>query len=441
MSVLGFTGLATFEIVWGARVLKVLFGGQDSIYYFAIVILAFYLVLYLFMGGQRGAINTDQYQLVIAYVGLHAMVAWAIWQGPVSFSGMDAPIIVPLILVSGFVMLGARVWWAWHESKAGKLAKALNIITVISLGGMLLALLCRRELYSLATFSWKTIDKSSPEFGWQLAAFSVLPLLFQFVDMTNWQRIAAIKEQPGKPLLRGVLEGLIQYLIESPLSWLLPVLMGLCAAQFLGKNAQGEPWDLFLAKAFAEPGILGPLLSAVIVAGIAAVFLSTADGLLSAVGYSFAYDIRKRTRLLVDRSSDSVLKAEEAAFVIAKGRMGMAVLLMITAVAFVLVDVGMKKGMEFLGLFLAMFTPMVSFAPAIVVPALTKRAAPATAAWLAIGGGGLAGIGLGVVSVFKGGIWQWGCIVAAFGVSWFFYLVGMIWSRKVGVEGGESGGQ
>lgn len=119
----------------------------------------------------------------------------------------------------------------------------------------------------------------------------------------------------------------------------------------------------------------------------------------------------------------------------------MAVLLMITAVAFVLVDVGMKKGMEFLGLFLAMFTPMVSFAPAIVVPALTKRAAPATAAWLAIGGGGLAGIGLGVVSVFKGGIWQWGCIVAAFGVSWFFYLVGMIWSRKVGVEGGESGGQ
>lgn len=116
----------------------------------------------------------------------------------------------------------------------------------------------------------------------------------------------------------------------------------------------------------------------------------------------------------------------------------MVILLFITTSSFVLVDIGMNRGFDVIGLFLSMFTPMVAFAPALVIPALTNKVTHPVFAWLGIGGGALIGVACGVVSVFEGGIWQWMSTIATFGVSWFFYLLGMFGSRDV--EGREAEG-
>lgn len=429
MSLVGFTGLAAFEIVWGARVLKVLFHGNISIYYLAIAILAFYLVLYLWLGGQRGTINTGQYQLVIAYVGIHAAVAWAILQPGVAASNIDAGIIVPLIILNGLVMLVSRLRSLRASAQASRLAKILSIITSFSLLGMLVFLLFFRELFSLNACYWKPIDGSSSEFVWQTIAFAILPLFFQFVDMTNWQRMASLAQSPSNGLLPHIRKGLRQYLIESPLSWLLPVLLGLCAAKFLTVNATDDPWDAFIGRVIAEPGLAGAFLSVAVVSGIAAIFLSTADGLLSAIGYSFTYDIHPRTRRMVDRQTSEGWKPKDVDYVVGRGRGAMAVFLGIIVAIFIAADTGANYGEKMLGLFLAFFAPMSAFAPAVIVPALTRRAASGTVAWLSIGTGAFVGIGLGIFSTFKGGIWQWLSIDASIAVSWIIYLVGFLFKR------------
>lgn len=432
MSLIGFTGLAAFEIVWGARVLKVLFHGNISIYYLAIAILGFYLVLYLWLGGQRGTINTGQYQLVIAYIGIHAAVAWVILQPGVTASSIDAGVVVPLIVANGLLMLWSRLRPVGRAAKAPSRTRVLNLITALSLLGMLICLLFFRELLSVHSLTWKPIDRSSPEFLWQTTAFALLPLFFQFVDMTNWQRMASLAQLESRGLLSHVRKGLRQYLIESPLSWLLPVLLGLCAAKFLTLKPEEDPWDAFIARIIEQPGLVGALLSIAVVSGIAAVFLSTADGLLSAIGYSFTYDVHSRTRKLVDRQGSEDWKRSDVDYVIGKGRTAMAVFLAVVIVIFILADIGSNNGEKILGVFLAFFAPMAAFAPSVMVPAVTRRAAKPAVAWLSIGSGAFVGIGLGVLSAFIGGIWQWLSIDASIAVSWSVYLIGLLFgSRKL----------
>ncbi len=432
MSIVGFTGLAAFEIVWGARILKVLFNGNVSVYYLAIFILAGYLVLYLVLGGQRGTINTGQYQLVVAYVGVHAIVAWAVLQTGVSSSSLDAPFLIPTILVIGGIMLWSRIRLLLSGRgenpdgvKLSKKAKIIALIIVTSLSVMMVALLCTKDLFSRQSLGWKPIDMSSPEFGWQLAAFAILPIFFQFVDMTTWQRIAALaKPSSGASWLKLIRDGLRQYLIESPLSWLFPVLLGLCAARFLVPAAGTDPWDAFVARIFAEPGITGALLSIAIVSGVASIFLSTADGLLSAIGYSFAYDLHPRSRRMIDVRKSEQWNPNDVEYVVARGQGAMGVFLGIVVLIFVAADAHSSKGETLLGLFLAFLAPMASFAPAIIIPALTRRAAHRYVAWASIACGAAVGIICGIISVFKGGLWQWLSIDLSIATAWSIYIFG-----------------
>jgi Na+/proline symporter len=426
MSIVGFTGLTAFELVWGARILRVLFGGNSSIYYLAIVILAFYLVLYLWLGGQRGTINTGQFQLVIAYVGLHAAVAWALLQPKVSVANMDAPVLLPVIVIIGVLMLVSRLRWLRLGLDSSKLERGLAFITISSLIVMLAVICSKSGVLSAASFTSKTIERST-EFWWQLSAFALLPLFFQFVDMTNWQRMASLASSDQVGLLRHVRNGLWRYLLESPLSWLLPVVLGLCAIQMLGDKVEGDSWDAFIARVIESSGLLNSIVATLIIAGVAAIFLSTADGLLSAIGYSYAYDVDKRTRTMLDRETSTEWKAKDVNYVIGRGRAAMATLLLAIILIFLCADIAGDSGEKILGVFLAFFTPMMAFAPAILIPAVTGRVASPRVATLAIVGGALVGVASGIVSAFRGGLWQWASIDATFVVSWATYLLGF-WS-------------
>ncbi len=109
LSILAFSGLAAFEIVWGAKALSILLGGGSAIYYLATAIMGFYLILYLWVGGQYAAIRADQIQLLLGYIGLHVLVAWIIWHTPTVISSTDAPILLPLVVVSGILIVWLRI--------------------------------------------------------------------------------------------------------------------------------------------------------------------------------------------------------------------------------------------------------------------------------------------------------------------------------------------
>jgi Na+/proline symporter len=436
MSLIAFTGLASVEIVWGSHIIQVLFNGNSSIYYLTILILAFYLSLYLWLGGQRGTINTGQIQLVIAYVGFHAVVIWSVSQRGVSIAGLDAGIIVPIIVANGFAMLYFRIRSLRSDFHVSPQTKIFAIVTILSLLAMLLALLRLPRLLSVDSLKFSPIDTSPSEFLWQLTSFASLPLVFQFVDMTNWQRMASLTDIGNFSLLSRIRRGLLQYLIEAPLAWFLPVLLGLCAKIILANDLKGDPWDVFLSQVISTPGIIGTLLSIAIVAGIAAVFLSTADGLLSAIGYSFAYDVNKRTRTMVDRHQKKQWPQKDVDHVIGVGRSAMFAFLLVVILLFILADFRMKRGQTILDIFLAFYAPMAAMSPAILVPAITARVTRAWVAWLSIGGGAGVGLICGIISIFEGGtgIWPWLSIDASLAVAWIIYLGGiMLGGRKIAI--------
>jgi len=422
LSVIGFAGLAVFEIVWGATAFKVLFGGSSAIFYVAIVVLALYLTVYFWVGGQGAAIRTDQYQLLLGYIGLHALVAWSITRPSVSLAHLAAPFLVAWTAVISCLMLIWRLG-AWRLLGRARYLRVLNLLTLASVAVMLVFLVRVSSSDWRSALTLPAFHPTDPvAFHWQLATLAILPFFFQFVDMTNWQRIASLKDT------RDLRKGLIQYLLESPLSWLFPVIIGLCAPMILGNHFTGDFWEGLLAKLCGDQSITGALLASLVLVAIVAIFMSTAESLISAIGYAYAYDISSSSRYLIDSTDESDLSDKDRDLIIRTGRRAMACILGIVVFLFIVVDILASKGGTLLGLFLSFYTPMLAFAPAVLLPAILKgkRIPSAFWTWTSIAGGSLVGIAIGIASTVLGGISQWLAAPAVLVVSWVAYLLGII---------------
>jgi len=443
MTVIAFSGLAAFEITWGSRVFRVLFDGGDSVYYLAIATLALYLVLYVWAGGQRANITSAQYRLFFAYAGLHSLVAWFAWHDGVTFGGAPFAVLVPAIVVFSAAMLFIRMRIGQQDQP--RYLKNLNILTIVSLLVMLAGIVPKLSTLhlSLVNTVLPTIT-SDPSFWWAALSVGLLPLFFQFVDTSNWQRLTSLITNPANRVIEAR-KGLRQYLIESPLSWLLPIFIGLCAAQFLTIPKDGEPWDELLRAVLNSNGLVQIFLPIVVFVGVVAIFMSTAEDFLTTVGYVYAYDLSRRSRLIARRSETSKNESAEAiakknesdeALVKKTGRAAMSVATAIVVIGFIVGDLFFGgSGKVLIGLFLAFYAPLVALAPSLVVPAVTGRVAHKSFVLMSLGLGALSGFFFGVVSLFFpsafGGNVTWFGSLAAFGVSWVFYLVGLIGGTKI----------
>jgi hypothetical protein len=101
LSICAFVGLALFETVWGTAALKSVLGGSSYLYYLTIMVFALYLICILWIGGQKAEIRTAQYQLVIAYIGLHLLTAWALRSDKQGFAALNIPLLFPVIFLVG----------------------------------------------------------------------------------------------------------------------------------------------------------------------------------------------------------------------------------------------------------------------------------------------------------------------------------------------------
>lgn len=362
-----------------------------------------------------------------------------------SVSSTEAPIVVTLIIVFSAVMIISRARSLLEKRRS----TWLDLATIASLVVMVFYLSTSISSWDRSILSFNiNLDAdlfagSDPLWGideyiWALIAFAVLPLIFQFVDMTAWQRIAAVKpqqtEDKDKSIVLLAQKGLKEVILESPLSWLLPILMGLLAAPVVGSISLADEWDSFLALAVSGTGLEGIIFSVLITGGMVSIFMSTADSLLSAVGYTIAYDIHPESRRISDNHTESTWESnpKDARKVINYGRLSASIIILVIAIIFfILESFTATFGGLFIGLFLSFFAPMVSFAPSIIIPALFGRRAHSVAAWLSIVFGASSGILLGVLSIFYLGVYQWVSIVFPIVISMSIYLIGLIFGYKI----------
>lgn len=425
LTVIGFSGVIIFEVVFGASVFRVLFG-NPVIYYLVISLLAAYVTSYIWSGGQTATLRTDQFQLVVAYLGLHLSVAFLFATHRVDVVSLKLPVIPILVLVMSLFMIWFRVSSLRRTIRARRhIASLAYTIILLSLLGMMISLSRAEGVFAakgllsgwIAAFSGNRL-----EVALMLSTAALIPIFWQFVDLSNWQRICSLTAQKEEDYRKGTRAGLAEYLVESPLSWLLPLLLGLAVPIVKPELlVTGDPFDNFLQYLLGSPG-LGAVVGIVLCAGIVGVFMSTADAGITAVAYAFAYDLWAPTRRIMDRGSPS---ADETEQVVRAGRWFMVCLVGLVVVLFVFMDWFFQAGPIFLGLLFAFYTPMVAFSPAVVGPIVWRRRPHRVFVITAMSSGAFAGIALGVTSTLSRPDLQWYPAPAAFLISWLVYIAGL----------------
>jgi len=427
LSMIAFTGLALFETVWGTAALKMVLGDNHYLYYVSILVFAFYLITVMWIGGQHAEIRTAQWQLVIAYIGLHLITGWILWQYPGILTKTDAPILFAAIFVAGGWTIARRII---HWRQDGRLEmKLLNAAAVLSLGFVLYAIAATPGFFSGSLLTAKPFVL--PDYwGWMLFTLGFMPIFFQFVDMTNWQRLSALR---GDDVIKSARSGLWQFVVESPLSWLFPIAMGLSAMLFITVPEGDDAWMTFLSATVSLPGIWGAA-SVLFVIGLICVFLSTANALMSATGYAWAYDVNRGTREIMDKihaaHSGEVVSRDDRSRVTNAGRIGTSLAIATAAILYVILDASLGIGNRVLGLFLAFFTPILSFAPGMIIPMWRGRSASAEIAFWSMALSAGVGIAIGVYSFWAPPIFSWLSVPACAVLSWGIYGVGYLCSSR-----------
>ena len=432
-TIIAFIGLAMFELTWGALVIKGIFPDYLFLYRISIVLLGAYLIIFLYAGGQRAALKSDKIQLLVALIGLHFMVGWMVVEHPNAISESSATIV--FILLAAY-LIGAIVHRLRHIGQDGTWSmQFINIALVISMAAVAYVIISNFDVSNSSSYDAVLPSKFDWPTGLGLFSLMILPIFFQFVDLSNWQRLSAVSNE-GENFQARAITGLKSFLIEAPLSWLMPIALGLGAATFLDIG-DGDAWQGFITHVMGLEGMLGAIAASLFCVAIIAIFLSTADALLCATGYAFAFDINRSTAATADSidpnvneiSSEEMGKRKE---VVQTGRIFVSLAISITvALYFALETMFVGVGDSLIGLFLAFFSPMLAFAPSLIAPMLTgERAGPYwTTASIVLGA--MTGLLAGFYSFFwPGDVVQWLPTTLTFGVSFGLYSMGFIFTRQ-----------
>jgi len=323
--------------------------------------------------------------------------------------------------------IAARQWWSVTAYSA----------ILLSVSGLIWALGTRSDLFAPENLTVKATlaMPGNPMEWWMMVATAVLiPIFWQFVDLSNWQRICALSTTDRADYRKEARRGLKDYLVESPLSWLLPLLLGLVAPFVVANIAKDEPFEN-LVRFFLQIDGSWQIVGVLFCAAVVGIFMSTAACCLTAVGYAFVYDLWAPSRRIVDKQNPTVAETQEA---IRAGRWFMTLVTIAVVGIFVAVDVTLGGGSAFLGLLFSFYTPLVALSPAVIVPILTTRKAQASVTAASIVAGASVGIVLGILSAVVRPELQWYPGPVAFVVSWLIYLIGFAVSRSPHSEVGRA---
>lgn len=266
------------------------------------------------------------------------------------------------------------------------------------------------------------------------AALILLPLLYQVVDITNWQRIAALVKDDATGVDRFFKRVFRIYAVESPLAWLY-----MCAFGGLGAVALSVSGDEGAFTNFASAIIKGqsPILGGLFLIAVFAIGLSTMSAVFSATLCAIRYDILpffaspEPANVPYEIVEKGLIQKTVAAGI---------VFYVLVASAFYVVDsqLQIKFGSnEFLAILFAFYCAQLSFVPLILGPLRGSDAgrfgtvsAPWAIAVLAIGT--VAGIACQVVYLVTGDdTWLWGSVPLCLILSWGTFLL----ARMIGSSG------
>ena len=161
-----------------------------------------------------------------------------------------------------------------------------------------------------------------------------------------------------------------------------------------------------------------------------AIFVSTADELIAAIGYTVAYDLSSVGRRLHGNGTN--VDAQTTEEMLRLGRRAMFITSIVVAVAYIGIDLSLKQGATLIGAFLACYAPLVALAPSLIIPVFIVRKVGRGAVYLSLVGGAALGIASGILPLLWPNLWGFGELwtylppIVSFGWSWVIYAIGLL---------------
>lgn len=339
VTVIGMIGVALAEAYWGMQILKVLVPPDTPAYYAVVIGALMFVLVYVWQGGTWGSMKTDMLQLVFSYLGFTAVFVFAIISIVRSSGAMSAPmgIISLLMVIGGALAIGVRIRnriapvsdmsdedqqaqrtsdnGVWHV-----LSRSLSVATLLAMAVLTIA------------FGWLLI-RSWPNMGvgpltdpgdpqWKgVIALALMASLFQFVDMSAWQRLQSL-QGARQVVTKKARNGLLLFGLESPFSWLMCISLGVLLVTIMPDLATADekagPLAAFPRMLLESSGAINIGIAFLFMTAVMGVMLSTIDSALLASMYAFTADIRHCSFDKVDIANEDDARSSRLALLSSK---------------------------------------------------------------------------------------------------------------------------
>ena len=443
MTLIGFLGAFTAELVWGSYVLTIISPNPWFIG-ISMTIMAAIVAWYVTRAGHLSVVKTDQYQLVFAHLAFVVLVVFLVtllhWKdgeaGAIGFLLSVATAGV-LALVAMSIIRQLRDSDSSTSPDTGRTISSI-ILSIVILGGIVSVVNAIVFSSSLGAMSTAVADGRLYDFNQgvlNLASLALLPLCWQFADVTMWQRLGAVRlpppDQPNR--FSAIKKGLLRYAIESPITWILAIIAGIALRYADIGITEESVWNglaeipVALMNADTPAGsVIQLLVASLFAAGIVAAMLSTADSFLIGSAFTIAYDLAPR---VTDGETDVIAQNPRRALRL--GRIAVVIFIVAGLASYWIATI---FGFDILSVLFGAFAAQASLFPAVFGTIVLRDRAPAGGWALASIVGGFVGALIAVGVALTDPAWALYPPLFALGASIPVYAVGAF--LKYGSPGG-----
>ena len=310
-TIIGLWGTMMVEIDYATAIYQPFFSTKLSLFMLGMVFLAFGFV-YIALGGYKAEVNTERVQVPVAYAALLFIILSLVLN--VYFKGHTQAfwILNGFLFLCFVFMIKAKAGIVPGKPFADKQLLIPIIGIILQLFLMTIALLSHPTSpneVAISSLLANPLDQLRAQGIISLLSLFFANALWQFVDLSSWQRVSSVKLSDAndssryEPIRRGVW----RVMVESPVSWVFGVIFGMTLKYSGFLNANDDPsvaignfvTALSTRKvSIAFFGSYSWLLYPVLVAAVIAIMLSTVHALICAVSFTAMNDlqpIRART--------------------------------------------------------------------------------------------------------------------------------------------------
>lgn len=418
LTIVGFIGYIVAELWFGSRVLLSVLPNTNLIYGIVLIFIGF-ITFYLYRNGQLSSLRTDQLQLSLTYLGVFGIIIYLLYlshsnlypiNGALSYGLLTLLLFVPIILIIRkfkFVSFGSLF------------DKILNTIVVLSFISILILsiiiLIQNPKSFDLTGFY------NIEGFGFAgLASLIILPLGWQFVDLTNWQRLLALNDSninQNKSLKRGLLD----FSIESPFTWLLFLIFGLLISVSLPDLTFNDILIDFPKQFISSNLLLENILGYTFIISIISIMLSTVDSFFMGISFTYIYDINQQTRKIIEFGG----KVNNTQNILNKGKVFSVAVILFSFLLFIIFDKTVQGGGDlFINLLLTFYSAILALLPLVVGFLFLKKLPKQNWAIASSAIGAFFGISIGIYSVLFNPSLAWYPIIISVCISSIIFLIG-----------------